>query len=240
MADHPDPLDWLEAERLEAGGSRVAFRQQLGDIDRLLIDLGERVAGQIEPVTRAFLEGDAYRMGDQVASRRAVDRGCEQLEEACYVLLARQQPVAGDLRHVVAVLRSVQDVQRSGNLLQHVGQSLQWVHPPSLSAELRETIGQLGEVSAQVFSGGVAAWRDEDPLAASELMRADDQADLLQQYLLTELYTGHQSVEEAVSLALIARYYERIADHGVEMARQLSYRVTGERPSDPEGDRPPL
>ena len=69
----------------------------------------------------------------------------------------------------------------------------------------------------------------QDALAANELEDADDQVDLLQKVLLTDLYTGEQSVEEAVSLALIARYYERIADHGVEIARQVSFVVTGDR-----------
>jgi phosphate transport system protein len=79
----------------------------------------------------------------------------------------------------------------------------------------------------------VDAWRRHDPLAATELQVRDDHADLLQKVLLTDIYTGSQSVEESVSLALIARYYERIADHGVEMARQVTYFLTGDRLTDP-------
>ncbi|MGI8575700.1 MAG: phosphate signaling complex protein PhoU [Egibacteraceae bacterium] len=229
MSGVPDPLAWLEQERAQPGGSRVEFQEQLADIDRLLIEVGTILAEQIVPVTVAFLEADTHAASEAIATDITIDERCVQLEDACYVLLARQSPVASDLRRVVAVLRSVADVQRSGDLLRHVAESLTWVHPPSMPSELCETVRQLGTVTGEIFAGAVKAWTRHDGLAANELAKRDDQVDLLQKYLLTDLYTGEQSVEEAVSLALIARYYERIADHGVEMARQMAYVVTGNR-----------
>lgn len=230
-----DPLAWLDAERREAGSSRVAFQEQLADLDRLLVEVAERVAALITPITAAFLEADVHRAKAQVARTPAIEQRCTQLEDACYVILARQSPVGGDLRRVVAVLRSTADVSRSAYLLSHVAESLTWVHPPSLPSELRETIAGLGVVAEEVLRGAIEAWRTHDALASTELEQRDDEADLLQKYLLSVLYTGTQSVEEAVSLALIARYYERVADHGVEMARQVTYFVTAERPGDTAG-----
>jgi phosphate transport system protein len=228
--DPSDPIGWLEAERDRPGGSRVEFRDQLRDIDRLLVDAAAGVATRICPTTAAFLEADSHRAAETAAASDEVRGRCLRLEDACYVILARQSPVGADLRHVVAVLRSVADIERSANLLRHVAQSLTWVHPPSMSPTIRDTIRQFGEVAGAIFTGATEAWRSHDGLAANELARQDDEADLLQKFLLTELYTGQQTVEEAVSLALIARYYERIADHGVEMARQVAYFLTGERP----------
>ncbi len=213
-------------------GSRAAFQQQLAACDAQLVEVGRIVADGILPVTEAFLEADEHRAGELIASL-AIERRCARLEEACYLLLARQAPVAGDLRRLVAILRSVADVQRSANLLQHIAESLTWVHPPSMVEDLRKTIADLGEVSAEIMQSAVDAWAAHDGLAANELNARDDQVDFLQKALLTELYTGPgSSVEEAVSLALIARYYERVADHGVEMARQVAYFVTGQRISD--------
>lgn len=231
MAKHFDRLGWLEAELRQPGGSRVQFREQLDDIDRALVDAARELGVRIVPVTQAFLQGDAHAAGDATTASDEIDARCTLLEDACYVVLARQSPVAGDLRHVVAVLRSVADVQRSGHLLKHIATSLTWVHPPSMPTEIRDTVSRLGAVSGAIFAGAIEAWRSHDPLAANELADRDDEADLLQSYLLTELYTGEQSVEEAVSLALIARYYERLADHGVQMARQVAYFLTGQRPS---------
>ena len=241
MSQGEDPLERLLTPQDTRAGSRQEFAQQLEGLEQRLIALAEQIAEGVEPLTTAFLDADedaalAWRDTDE-----GIARGCEELEEACYLLLARQSPVATDLRRVVATLRCTAEMRRSSNLLRHVAGSLTWVHPPSLSGSVREVVGQLGATAAHIYRGAVRAWREQDSLAAVELQEADDQADLLQKVLLTEIYTGDQSVEEAVSLALIARYYERVADHGVELARAVSYVVTGERLSGtpPAQDAPP-
>ena len=227
-----DPLEALEEQRRRADGARVEFREHLHLLDDMLITLAGRVADAIGPTTESFLEADSHRVAELLAADTVMGQDCVALEEACYMLIARESPVAGDLRRCVAVLRSVADVQRSSNLLRHVSESLTWVHPPSMSADVREMVQRMGAVSEDIFRRAVRAWENHDSLMANELDQADDEADLLQKELLAELYTGTQSVEEAVSLALIARYYERVADHGVELARQVTYFLTGERVQD--------
>lgn len=224
-----DPLARLEQERATRPASRVKFRAMLTECDRLLIEVASLVASAIVPVTMAFLQADRHAASDHIAATKVIGQRCLELEETGYVLLARQSPVAGDLRRIIAVLRCAREVERSGNLLRHIAGSLTWVHPPSMPDCLRQVISQLGAVSSEIYYGAVEAWRRHDGLAAPELINRDDQVDLLQKVLLTELYTGEQSVEESVSLALIGRYYERIADHGVELARQVAYFVTGDR-----------
>jgi len=224
-----DPLERLEDERREPHGTRLTFQRELSACDERLVAVGRQVADAVGPVTESFLEADTHRAGELARTALNVDRRCIELEDACYLLLARQAPVASDLRRVVAILRCGADVQRSAHLLRHVAESLTWVHPPSMPEELRQTVGQLGGLAADIFAGAVEAWAQHDGLAVTDLDARDDEVDLLQKWLLTELYTGTQSVEEAVSLALIARYYERVADHGVELARQVAYFLTGDR-----------
>lgn len=209
--------------------SRREFMRALEDCDVKLQAVGGLVTAAILPMTEAFLSGDAMTAQSLVAADKEVDSLGAALEEDCFHLMARESPVAQDLRRLIAVLRCVNDVVRSGDLLRHVGESLRWIHPPTLDDKLRTTVRQLGTVSHDLFKRGLAAWADQDALAANELDRDDDQVDLLQKVLLTDLYTGTQSVEEAVSLALIARYYERIADHGVEIAHHVAFVVTGDR-----------
>jgi phosphate transport system protein len=229
-----DPLGGPEGGTGDRGEPvRAVFEEAMDECDRRLLAAGRAVAAGVVPMTQAFLDGDAQTAARLIAADRDVDVAGRELEDRVFLLIARQSPVAGDLRRLVAVLRSTHDVVRSGDLLRHVGESLTWIHPPSLPAKLRETVGQLGGVSEMLFTRGLDAWARRDALAANELEQEDDQVDLLQKVLLTDLYTGRQSVEEAVSLALIARYYERIADHGVEIARHTAYVVTGQRP--PEG-----
>lgn len=212
---------------------RVASRQQLAELDAALLELLDEAAALVAPTTQAFLDADVLALSRLPESRDRLDSRATSLEEACYLLLVRQQPVAGDLRHVVAVLRSLQDLQRVSNLLCHIGASVRWVHPPALNAQLRTHIARLGEVTADILASAAGAWRERDALAASELARTDDEVDAQQTYLLTDLYTGDHRTEDAVSLALVARYYERLGDHGVEIARQLAYFIAGTRPSDP-------
>ena len=214
-----------------AGGARVAYRQQLADLDRALINLVEEVAELVTPVTRGFLEADAHALARMPSARAGIDARAAAVEESCYLVLVRQQPVGGDLRHVVAVLRSVQEVQLAANLVCHVAEAIRWVHPPTLAAQLRAAVGELGTIADAILHGAAHAWDERDALAATDLARADDAADAQQTYLLTELYTGDHPVDDAVSLALVARYYERLADHGVEIARQLAYFLTGSRPA---------
>jgi phosphate transport system protein len=229
-----NPLERLEGEHREPQGARVRFQRELADCDDRLVAIGRRIAAAVVPVTETFLEADTHRAGELVHDDLNVDRQCLELEDACFLLLARQAPVAGDLRRIVGILRSGADLQRSAHLLRHVAESLTWVHPPSMPEELRQTVGQLGGLAAEILGGAVEAWHNHDGLAINDLDARDDQVDLLQKWLLTELYTGTQSVEEAVSLALIARYYERVADHGVEMARQVAYFLTGARVGAPD------
>lgn len=229
MATDDDALERLEATLRAPGGTRVDFQAQLEACDGALVALTRDLAAAVVPVTTAFLEGNEHLAGRATAIDEDVERDSRALEEACYAILARQSPVGGDLRRIVGILRSVAGIQRGASLLRHVATSLEWVHPPAMLDEVRQIIAQLGDVCADILYRAADAWETHDGLAAVELESRDDQADLLQKCLLTEIYTGRQSVEEAVSLALLARYYERIADHGVEAARQISYVVTGDR-----------
>jgi phosphate transport system protein len=230
--DMDDPLARLESEHRDTSGARQRLHEQLEELDAQLIALMRDVSERVSSATEAFLEADAHRASSLEMADTDVTRRCTELEEAGYLLLATQSPVATDLRRTIAVLRSVNDVQRSGNLLKHVVESLNWIHPPSLPVELRDNIRQLGAVSAEMFGRATTAWKQHDALAAEDLERRDDEVDLLQKELLSELYTGRQSIEESVSLGLIARYYERIADHAVDITRHLTFFLTGDRLSD--------
>lgn len=227
-----DPLAALAAQMDAATGGRIELQQGLAMCRQRLVELGDAVAERIVPVTDAFLAGDVSAARDHAQIEPMVTAGCKSLEDACLLLLARQSPVGADLRQIVAMIRSVSSVDRGAQLIVHVARSLTWVHPPSMPDRLREILGDLARQAAAVFRGGVDAVRRRDGLAAVELQSTDDAVDLLHKELLSELYSGGQSTDESISLALIARYYERLGDHGVELARQETFAVTGVRPPD--------
>jgi phosphate transport system protein len=232
MREDTDPLAWLADEQREAGSSAVGFDAQLDSCRDKLVGLASEVAARVVPVTEALLDADVAAARAHSDLHRAIGEGCAALEDACLLLLARQHPVGADLRLIIAMIRSVTPVDRGASLVAHVARTLTWVHPPSLAEPLRETLRDLAHRSAEIYAGAVTAWEMLDGRAAHELQQRDDEVDLLQKLLLTELYTGEQSTEESVSLALIARYFERLSDHGVDLARQVAYAVTGARPAD--------
>ncbi len=233
MSETDDPLERLEQEHAARGTTRVEFQQQLDDLERQLVRAASQVADAIEPVTRALLDADHAAAEGWIRQHHELASACRRLEEAGYVVLARQSPVAGDLRRIVTTLRNAGDVQRTGDLLGHIAGSLRWLDPVALPPAVRELIARFGDVVSGIYHDAVRAWIDRDSLAAVDLQRRDDEADRLQRELLTDLYQGDCSREELVSLARLARYYERIADHGVELARGVTYAQTGERPFDP-------
>lgn len=232
MSDADDPLVRLAREQEAEAGARVEFSQQLTDLEHQLIEAASRAAEAIQPMTRALLAADRDAADEWVLQHRQLAAACRGLEEAGYVLLARQSPVAGDLRRIITALRNAGDVQRTGDLLGHIAGSLLWIDPVALSPRVRELIAEFGRVVSEIYDGAVQAWREGDSMAAIDLQRLDDDADRLQRLLLTEIYQSRCTVEEAVSLALLARYYERIGDHGVELARGVTYAATGERLAD--------
>lgn len=232
MTASQDPLERLGRERLAEPTVRAQFHARLCDLEGQLVRAAQRTADAILPVTTAFLDADHEAAEQWEPRRRQLRVACRDLEEDCYLLLARESPVAGDLRRVVATLRATGDVDRTAGLLGHVATSLTWIDPPSMPGDMRAIVEELGTVVSAIHQDAVRAWRDSDGLAAIDLQRVDDRADRLQRDLLTEIHAGRCSTEEAVTLALVARYYERIGDHGVELARGVTYALTGERLGD--------
>ena len=224
-----DPFEQLMHERAGRPEVRAEFHAQLEDLEQQLVSAAEQVGAAIQPVTRAFLRRDHAAAEAWAEQNQRLSADCRQLEEDGYTLLARQSPVAGDLRRIIAVLRHAADVQRTGDLLRHVVASLSWIDPLLLPSELRDLIEEFGQLVSGLVQQAVDAWDHSDSLAALDLARADDEVDRLQRELLAALCSGTCSVEEGVSLALLARYYERMGDHAVELARGVTYAVTGER-----------
>ncbi|MFA9429788.1 phosphate uptake regulator PhoU [Egicoccus sp. AB-alg2] len=208
---------------------RVAFQQWLDEIDDELIGGALLVAEALPRSARAFLGRDLTVVDEVRAMASDVNDRCRRVEEQGFLLLARESPVAGDLRRLVGILRLVTAVERSAALLRHVGEAVERVDAPMLPAEIRTTIEELAAYTAEVFRRGVDAWRQRDGLAVHEVDRLDESVDRLQEHLLDASQRQVDGAAELLVLGLLARYYERIADHGVSFAQHATFAVTGER-----------
>lgn len=209
---------------------RVDFHSALDQLDDDFVRASLVVAESLPRLTREFIRGNKTSIEEAREMAADVDRQCLDIEENAFVLLARESPVSGDLRRIVALLRLVHDVERSASLLRHVSETLDRFDPRDLPAGIQDKVTELGDRATEVFRAGVDAWRRRDGLAVNEVDELDSQVDRLQEVLLAES-AGLQAKlgGEMLVIGLIARYYERIADHGVALAQDAAFVVTGDR-----------
>ena len=214
------------AARVDVRGD---FHGELDAIDDAFVAAGVEVVQALPRFTAAFLGGDRDSIEEAIDLSVRVSDTMEDVEDRGFVVLAREAPVASDLRRLVALLRLTTDVERSAALLTHVCLTLERFDPRSLPGGLRTQLSELADRSARVFSAGIDAWRHREPGAVHEVDDADEEVDRLQQLLLDDAAAIDEAGDEMLVLGLIARYYERIADHGVAIAQDATFVSTGER-----------
>ena len=169
-----------------------------------------------------------------IAGDRVIDDSRDRLEERGFELLATQQPVAGDLRMLVATLRMVADLERMGDLAVHVAKIARMRMPEqAVPPALRPTIANMAETAERMVGETARILANRDVDAALALEAEDEEMDRLRRSMFRILLDDDwaHGVEPAIDLALLGRYYERIADHSVSMARRVVYLVTGEHPA---------
>ena len=212
---------------------REAFHEQLDTMFQDLAGICESVETAVRLATEALLQGDPA-IAEQVISADAdIDRARERVEDNAFLLLTLQQPVASDLRTVVAALRMVSELERMGDLSVHVAKIAR-LRVPNLAVpdEVRPTIERMAEVAEDMVHRVSSIITERDIDEALTLVHADEEMDQLRRSTFTELLSADwaHGVEAAVDLALLGRYYERIADHAVSVANRVVFVVTGEHP----------
>jgi phosphate transport system protein len=214
---------------------REAFHEQLDGVFDDLAGICRNVETAVRLATQALLSGDAA-IAEQVISADAdIDRAKEKVEDTCFQLLSLQQPVAGDLRVVVSALRMVTELERMGDLSVHVAKIARLRVPDiAVPEEVRPTLARMGQVAEDMVCRVEQIITSKDVEAAIELGRADEVMDGLRRQSFAELFADEwaHGVEAAVDIALLGRYYERIADHAVSVANRVVYVVTGDFPAD--------
>ncbi|MDQ3104583.1 MAG: phosphate signaling complex protein PhoU, partial [Actinomycetota bacterium] len=212
---------------------RDLYNDQLDKIVTDMVAMTTTVRAAVEQATVALLDADADAAEAVIAGDKNVDDARESVEAVSFELLATQQPVAGDLRMLVATLRIVADLERMGDLAVHVAKIARMRMPDkAVPPALRPTIANMAETAARMVEETARIIADRDVDAAVALEAEDEEMDRLRRSMFRILLDEDwaHGVEPAIDLALLGRYYERIADHAVSMARRVIYLVTGEHP----------
>ncbi|WP_323793995.1 phosphate signaling complex protein PhoU [Nocardioides sp.] len=217
---------------------REKFHEQL---DRIFVDMAaicrlvETAVGQ---ASEALMSGDAGVAESVISADVHIDLAREAVEESAFELLSLQQPVAGDLRSVVAALRMVTELERMGDLSVHVAKIARLRVPDvAVPEDIRPTVARMAHVAEDMVGRLTTIILSRDLDEASSLREDDDEMDQLRRANFTEMLSDDwtHGVEAAVDIALLGRYYERIADHAVSVANRVVFVVTGEKPNSISG-----
>ena len=210
---------------------RSVFQDELDNVSQSLVDLTAMVTASMSKATTAILSCDLKLAEEVIATDVKIDDYQHETDSRIIDIIARQQPVASDLRALVTALRMGSDLERMGDLAHHVAKVARLRHPnAAVPPELVSIIQAMGVAAVAITekTGVVISTRNTE--MALEIERDDDVMDDLHRKLIAVLIepTWKHGIETAIDLTLLGRYYERYADHAVSISRRVYFLVTGE------------
>ena len=200
-----------------------AFHSELRAIDAKVIELLTMVAEDLPRATDALLNGNSEAARALAERDRAIDGLYPKIEELADRELLLQQPEASDFRLLVSVLRVVPELERSHDLIVDIARRGNLILSQDLSARSRGLIEHMGNLASEMWREAVDCWRERDRSAAAAFEERDDEMDELYTSLMSELASGEMTLPVTMELTLVARFYERLADHAVNIARRVIY-----------------
>ena len=210
---------------------RSVFQEELDGVSQSLVDLATMVTQSMNKATQALLTADLSVSEEVISADEKIDNYQHELDSRIIDIIARQQPVASDLRALITALRMSADLERMGDLSHHIAKVARLRHPESaVPQEQQETIKKMGAVAVMISEKIGSVIETRNTLMALELEKDDDEMDALHRSLITSLTDGTFShgIASAIDLTLLGRYYERFADHAVSVSRRVYFLVTGE------------
>jgi phosphate transport system protein len=210
---------------------RHDFHQQLQIIEGKVVELFALVGEDMAVATEAILNSDSGALkivGEREATIESIYTDVDLLINQQMVL---QAPVAGELRLLLSVLRILPNQERAHRLTLHIAEHATHLLNDDLSSRARLLVRRMGDTAGDMWSQTATAWYERDRTAAVKLEERDDDMDSLHAALVAELASGTMRLPVTMDMTLVARYYERFADHAVEIAHRVVY-LAGPEPRD--------
>jgi len=214
---------------------RTAYHEQLESLTNRLAEMCGLAGQAMERATQALLQADLVLAEQVISDHEQIAVMSAHAEEEAFVLLALQSPVAGDLRAVVSSIQIVADVDRMGALALHVAKIARRRHPQhALPEEVNGYFAEMGRLAVELGSNAQEVLLTQDPEKAARIHEEDDAMDDLHRHLFSVMMDREwkHGVTAAVDVTLLSRFYERFADHAVEVARRVIFQVTGNFPDE--------
>ena len=220
--------------------TRRSFDEQQQEIRAEVVKLAAKACEQIGAATHALLDADLPLVEQIYGTHREIKGLVVHVEQQVYQLFALQQPMASDLRSLLAILRILHEIELTAGLMRNVARATRRLYPRELPPRIRGIIERMGAQASVQTRLAIDAFTDEDATIATALPDMDDVMDDLQKELFRAIFNGFSgaadeaALQMAVQLAFVGRDFERAADHAVMIARWVSFMVTGELPGDSE------
>lgn len=211
---------------------RVQFHAELGEIRNGIAALGAAVTELVPRATDVLLDADLEGAEYVILGDEQFDLRSRHLEEECFRLIALQAPVATDLRHLVSGVKIIADIERSADLCANICKAARRIYSHSLDSNLRGVIQRMGDQATLLFKEATEAYLNTDPARAGALHDMDSYLDGLQGQFVQTIFESHAAgsidLQVAVQLAVVARFFERIGDHAVNVADHTLYIASGQ------------
>jgi phosphate transport system protein len=206
---------------------RVAFRHQMVAIDEKVMRLFAMVAETLSGSTDSFLAGDTAEAREVIDRASVVDDLYLDVERIVERTITLQAPVAGDLRYLLAALRIVPELERSGDLAEHIANRAATGLGNQLTPTVRGKVERMGSIALKMWAAAADAYADRDASAAKGLDLLDDELDELRVEMFELLESGELPLRPAIDMAMITRFYERLGDHALHITERVRYLVEG-------------
>jgi phosphate transport system protein len=214
--------------------NREEFQRDLERIEAKVIELFAMVAEDLPRATEALLSGDNDALAVLIEREQIIDALWPEIEELVNREIVLQAPVAVDLRYLLSVLRIVPVLERAHDLVISIGSRANHSLGEELTTRSRVIVERMSELASAMWRQAADAWYQRDKTAAFSLSERDEEMDELHSSLTAELASGQMSVQVAMEMALVARDYERLGAHAVNIARRVVY-LAGSSPESPPG-----
>lgn len=210
---------------------RTAFHEELRLIRDQLVEMTRLTSSALNRATQALTDADLELAESVITADEHIDALRRELDDRAVDAIARQQPVARDLRMLVTAMRMSADLERMGDLARHVAKTARLRYPrPAVPASLRSTITGMSRVALRMVDRAGSVIASDDLEGAAELLQADDEMDHLHREVFRKVLSDgwDEGIEAAIDATLLSRYFERFGDHAVAVAHRVVYLVTGE------------
>lgn len=211
---------------------RQEFERDLGAIEAKVIELFAMVAEDLPGATQALLSGNNEVIQALAEREQAIDALYPQIEELVNREILLQAPVASDLRFLLSVLRIVPELERSHDLVMDIASRANHILSDDLSPRSRGLVERMGTLVSDMWRQAADSWYQRDRTAAVALEERDDEMDELHASLIAELASGRMALPVTMQMTLVARFYERLGDHAVNIARRVIYLAGSHTPAD--------